>query len=550
MSDSEFSSFEEYGEYKLYNEEGEGLSETFSDISIESDSDSSENESDEDTPMPQHVFTEVLTPIQLEPFTQPIGATHNLDYQTAKELDYFSLLFSEEMLAHMVTQTNLYAVQLAPWTDFSTNKEELRAYIGINMLMGIVVEPELSLYWSGNKYFGIQGVKDVMTRERFKTLNSHFHVNDNTTAVPRGEIGYNPLDKIQPLLTSVRQQNLEQYNPGQNLAIYEAMVGFKDRTFMKQHPPGKPTKWGFKIWTLADSATGYVCDMDVYSGKRNAPSENGIGYDVVMGLAQPFLNRYHHIYFDNFFSSLKLATDLLDAKTYSCATIKANRVGLPDVVKKPGKMTRGASIKRKCGNMVATVWHDKRNVRMLSTNSPATDGVVQRRVGGSIQDMPCPNVIINYNRHMGGVDLSDQNRSYYDVGRQAKTYWKKLVWYLINLCIVNSYVVYQQTMISAQQTPKKHLAYRQCLIEQLIGGYTSRRRSGRCYGYPSVELSQFPGHDLVKAAKRLSCKNCTQLKRKTAAGRYIQTSFQCRTCHVHLCQDGCLIEFHTRHATK
>ena len=145
MSDSQFIGFEEDGEY-----DEEGLSEIFSDISIASDGDSSENESDEDTPKPQHVFTDVLTTIQLKPFTQPIGVTHNLDYQTVKELDYFSLFFSKEMLAHMVTQINLYAAQLGPGTDFSTSKEELHAYIGLNMLMGIVVEPELSLYWSGN----------------------------------------------------------------------------------------------------------------------------------------------------------------------------------------------------------------------------------------------------------------------------------------------------------------------------------------------------------------------------------------------------------------
>ena len=59
-------------------------------------------------------------------------------------------------------------------------------------------------------------------------------------------------------------------------------------------------------------------------------------------------------------SSLKVATDLLDAKPHSCATIRVNRVGLPDVVKKPGKLARGDSIKRQCGDMVVTVWHDKR----------------------------------------------------------------------------------------------------------------------------------------------------------------------------------------------
>ena len=97
------------------------------------------------------------------------------------------------MLAHMVTQTNLYAVQLAPGTDFSTSKDELRAYIRLNMLMGIVVKLELSLYWSGIKYFGIQ---DVMTWERFEMLIFHLHVNDNTTLVPRGETRYSLCEAV------------------------------------------------------------------------------------------------------------------------------------------------------------------------------------------------------------------------------------------------------------------------------------------------------------------------------------------------------------------
>ena len=134
----------------------------------------------------------------------------------------------------MVTQTNLYAVQLAPVNDFSSSKEELRVYIGLNMLMGIVVEQGLSLYWSGNTYFGIQGVNDVIRRERFKTLNFHLHVNDNTTAVPRGDIGYNHHHKIQSLLTSMRQHNLKHgwfqgQDPHEAVSPGEThQVGFQD----------------------------------------------------------------------------------------------------------------------------------------------------------------------------------------------------------------------------------------------------------------------------------------------------------------------------------
>ena len=72
------------------------------------------------------------------------------------------------------------------------------------------------------------------------------------------------------------------------------------------------------------------------------------------------------------------------------------------------------------GNLVAVVWHDKRDVRLLSTNSQPTDATIKRRTGQDVNDVPCPEVVINYNKFMGGVYLADQNRSYYDMGRDAK----------------------------------------------------------------------------------------------------------------------------------
>ena len=104
------------------------------------------------------VFSDVLTPVNVAAFTHPNGVTHGLDYQTAKELDYFKLFITDAMLSSITDQTNLFAVQKQAtkpdnkWTP--TNKEEMQAYIGLNILMGIVVLPELSMYWSGNKNFG------------------------------------------------------------------------------------------------------------------------------------------------------------------------------------------------------------------------------------------------------------------------------------------------------------------------------------------------------------------------------------------------------------
>ena len=70
--------------------------------------------------------------------------------------------------------------------------------------------------------------------------------------------------------------------PGQNISIDERMVAFKGRKGKKQYIKDKPTKWGFKLWTLASSDSGYTYKFQVYTGKRLTQTNNGLGYDVVM----------------------------------------------------------------------------------------------------------------------------------------------------------------------------------------------------------------------------------------------------------------------------
>ena len=65
----------------------------------------------------------------------------------------------------------------------------------------------------------------------------------------------------------------------------------------------------------------------------------------------------------------------------------------------------------------------KHVVLLLSTNSdPRTDGSVTRktRKGSEENEIACPQAVINYTKHMGGVDVSDQRYEYYGVGRSSK----------------------------------------------------------------------------------------------------------------------------------
>jgi len=83
------------------------------------------------------------------------------------------------------------------------------------------------------------------------------------------------------------------------------------------------------------------------------------------------------------------------------------------------KLKRGESRKMQHEDATAVVWQDKHVVLLPSTNSdPQTDGLVTRKAGRGTEEIEiaCPQAVINYTKHMGGVDVSDQKREYYGVG--------------------------------------------------------------------------------------------------------------------------------------
>ena len=129
----------------------------------------------------------------------------------------------------------------------------------------------------------------------------------------------------------------DHYKPGKNQSIDEGMIAYKGRLNYVQYLPSKPIKRGIKVWMRCDADRAYLHKFDIYLGRRQN-SEYGLGYDVVMKLCQEITGKYHHVYFDNLFTSVPLMKDLLALNTYACGTVLKNKRGVPDAVKQPGKM--------------------------------------------------------------------------------------------------------------------------------------------------------------------------------------------------------------------
>lgn len=92
------------------------------------------------------------------------------------------------------------------------------------------------------------------------------------------------------------------------------MIPFYGRHGAKQFIAGKPIRFGFKMWALC-TPSGYLINFEPYQGARGSRMETdkrlGVGGSVVMRLVDDLPKQPFVIYADRFFSSVRLAEELL-----------------------------------------------------------------------------------------------------------------------------------------------------------------------------------------------------------------------------------------------
>ena len=533
-----------------------------SSISSDSVSESSTSDSDDDAVPDPVVEAELTWGSDLHDVTprhvfdaSGVGPTHTLGI-TARIVDFFYLFIPIHCIAMMCEMTNLYASQIqesvgkvdAAWVPVV--EADIRTFIGILIIMGLHKGLQLHSYWSTDDALGVIAIKKAMSRNRFTKIQQYFHLNDSRAELRKGDVGYDRLQKIRPLLSICKDTFRANYNPARELSIDEGMIKFKGRLGFVQYMPMKPTKRGIKVWMLASPANGYTHDVDVYCGRNDGmTAEHGLGYNVVMKLSAAYHGKGHFIFYDNFFSSVELLKDLLEKATYTCGTMRCNRKGYP--LKNVGKLRRGELQFRQTSDnsMVACAWQDKRTVHVLSsTSNPELVETRRRTVAGIEEIVMKPRPIADYNQFMGGVDLADQLRQVHTIHQKHRKWWKYLCYYLLDVSIVNAYIVYKATCATQGVRPASHLHFQTQLAHQLIGGrvHSGFRRAKADMNVPVIASDNIGFHQLqpLSGRKRV-CVACSREGRRTPKGRRIETSYGCTACSAPLCRNkGCFDEHH------
>ena len=227
---------------------------------------------------------------------------------------FFHLMFTDELVDIIVTNTNLYATQQGSNVVFS--REDIMGYIGLNIAMGVVNLPNIQDYWTREPILQIPWFSTVMSQRKFLTLTRCLHFANNTNSLPRTDPSFDKLWKIRQVIEVIKQRCKKIYSPGKCVSVDESMIGTCGRLSFLQYLPKKPTKWGIKLWVCAESKTGYIYNFEVYT-RQGDRCEHGLAYRVVMCMVNDLLESGRIVYVDNFYTSPQLFEDLYHQGMYA-----------------------------------------------------------------------------------------------------------------------------------------------------------------------------------------------------------------------------------------
>lgn len=447
----------------------------------------------------------------------------------------FKLFLSDEMIDQIVTYTNAEIdlkkdryKQLSHTISYTTSNE-MRALIGLLFQSAVVKSSHLptrvlfDTKKSGNIF------KAAMSAERFDFLLRCCRFDDRATRQER-----KASDKFAPIREfweNFINNCRDSYKPSSYVTIDEQLVGFRGRCPFRMYMPNKPNKYGIKIVMVADSNSRYVFNAMPYLGKGTNSGNMPLATYFVKQLCEPLNGTNRNITMDNWFTSVPLASELLQSpyKLTIVGTLRSNKREIPLEMKNSKTRKIGTSMFAFDAEKILVSYKPKSNkvVYLLSTAHDQPD---------INSDSKKPEVIHFYNSTKGAVDTVDQMCTIMSCSRKTNR-WPLCVFYnILNLCMVNMYVVYVSNIIKLRQKPLKRRDFVQQLVDELCEPWlherfntVTLRRDIRGIIKSILKIQDnVPSTSQPRPNKRKICAFCPYQKHR-------MTKFACHHCGKAIC---------------
>ena len=420
------------------------------------------------------------------------------------------------------------------WEDLSL--DELDSFIGLRLLMGIDRKPSVRDYWSTSRLRFTPIYSTTMTRDRFVAITESLHFEDNANLSETDKVW-----KLRSVIDSLNHQCKTVYHPQRDITVDESLWAFRGNLGWVQYNPAKRARFGFKMYKLSAStglASGYVSAFKVYTGRDGIDRRTPVSQKAVEDLMEQagLFGLGYTLHIDNWYSSPDLFHYLQARRTNAVGTADMRRKWMPKQADMSLGKERGSTARRSTATgMLCQQWVDKKVVTILSTVHTSKMRHTTNRRGKEVFK---PEAVIDYNKGMKGVDLSDQLAQSYPLSRRSPRWYKKLFFYLVDMAVVNAFAIYKvlQGKVSTQKS------FRLALIDELLD-------TGGCRAPTPPTQADLPvppfgrlTHpvDKIPNGKRRDCYQCKKDSNTRKATRSM-----CIQCKVNLCTYECFQKFHS-----
>ena len=497
---------------------------------------------------------DVVNPMMVGRHGKLVAMPSNYAAQRSKgvprPLACFRMLHTGEVYAQIVMETKKHLARTGS-SVVPVTMSELNKFLGISIFMSILQLPSKKDYWYG--MWRQPWVIAVMTYQRWQQIKTSLRFSSHQPAkLDKSSDQYDKAWPLREVSNMVAAAWFTARTQPEWVSIDEQMYGTKGWCTLKTYMPNKPTKRGAKVWAAADPKTGYVYCMEIYCGKvvTDEKETTGMARGVVLRLAAPF-KEHTKLCADNLFTDLACIQELWDTQhKYLTGTVRENRKGWPKhLAPQVADGQKGASAlahmlygePSRQAKIVACVWKDTKDVKLMSSAAQGTATVVQRRSwdleDGETpdRDRPAVDVVSLYHEFMNGVDRADALRAAYGVSMKIKQKWPVVLYLkmIVDTCINNAFINWSDYQPHTAKTKPTLREFREILATEL------------CEGSPEFQRPT-DLHVPVRARKDggnhpLNCAVCAGSSMTPSASGKRQhrhgsrPSTKCAKCDVHLC---------------
>ncbi|KAL0985304.1 hypothetical protein UPYG_G00155240 [Umbra pygmaea] len=486
-------------------------------------------------------------------FTDRCGPRHSL-HKNSDAIDYFNLLFPYSLMELIASETNVYAKtcqflgQRDPdWVPVTAH--EIKGFIGLSILMGLQSLPEPANYWSWQHYDNCHTFFRAMSVKRFQQITANIRMGSTLTTTE--ECGSDRLHLFRPMLRILGDSMWKAYKPNRCLTIDRALLPSLETEAVqaKENPKAQPG-----VWLLCDSKSGYCHRLLIHMGKVK-----DLGFSVVPVLVEGLQEKHHQLFLSSSLASAPLMQKLLDQGIYTSSSFPPPNPILPRELWEHGRLEKpGDFLQGQFGLLLATRWKDTKEMGCLSTNAmPGQPDTVWRKSQtkvGELSPIQRPLAFRLLQENMRGVDICKQLLACNPLGGLTlDKHWRSLFWFLINLSIVNAFIVLRESRkdnpppwvqdgLFTQASFRKRLGHQLAKCAERQARIHSEIKEGPV-GVREVALQGNPNklrHRLVKlTAKTKRCKNCNLKNLRH------ESVFGCIVCKANLCKrPSCFWEYH------